>query len=44
VDDKLFWGLDALPMLRDYLAGNAWFDGPAWEQARQLPAGVQRTR
>jgi 2-hydroxychromene-2-carboxylate isomerase len=44
VDDKLFWGLDALPMLGDYLAGNAWFDGPAWEQARQLPAGVQRTR
>ncbi len=23
VDDKLFWGLDALPMLRAYLAGDA---------------------
>jgi hypothetical protein len=25
-----FWGLDALPMLRDALQGGAWFDGPAW--------------
>ncbi|MBA3059678.1 MAG: 2-hydroxychromene-2-carboxylate isomerase [Gammaproteobacteria bacterium] len=32
VDGKLFWGLDALPMLRDYLAGDAWFDG-AWDAA-----------
>ncbi len=33
VDDKLFWGLDALPMLRDYLAGGAWFQGNAWNSA-----------
>lgn len=25
VDGKLFWGLDALPMLRAYLDGDAWF-------------------
>ncbi len=25
VDGKLFWGLDALPMLRDYMAGGEWF-------------------
>ncbi len=25
VDGKIFWGFDALPMLRDYLAGDAWF-------------------
>lgn len=31
VDDKLFWGLDALPMLRAYLTADAWFDGPAWD-------------
>ena len=37
VDGKLFWGLDALPMLRAYLAGDAWFDGPAWAEAAQVP-------
>lgn len=42
VDDKLFWGLDALPMLRDYLSGGAWFDGPAWRNASQLPVGATR--
>lgn len=31
VDDKLFWGLDSLPMLRDYLLGGPWFNGPDWE-------------
>jgi 2-hydroxychromene-2-carboxylate isomerase len=25
VDGKVFWGLDALPMLRAYLEGDAWF-------------------
>ncbi len=37
VDDKLFWGLDSLPMLRAYLTGDAWFDGPDWDAVRQLP-------
>jgi 2-hydroxychromene-2-carboxylate isomerase len=27
VDDQLFWGFDALPMLRAYLDGAAWFKG-----------------
>ena len=44
VDDKLFWGLDALPMLRDYLAGEAWFEGDAWDAASRVNAGVARTR
>ena len=44
VDDKLFWGFDALPMLRAYCEGDAWFDGAAWEAARQLPAGVRRQK
>ena len=34
VDDKLFWGFDALPMLRDYLRGDPWFDGPGWTAQR----------
>lgn len=44
VDGKPFWGLDALPMVRDYLRGDAWFDGGAWEAAALLPTGVTRTR
>ena len=40
VDDKLFWGFDALPMLSAYLKGDAWFDG-AWEAAAARP-GSQR--
>jgi 2-hydroxychromene-2-carboxylate isomerase len=42
VDGKLFWGLDALPMLRAYLEGDAWF-GQNWLQAGNLPVGTQRT-
>lgn len=39
---RLFWGQDALPMLRAYLEGDAWFEGPDWDAAGRLPAGVQR--
>ena len=44
VDGKLFWGLDALPMLRSYLSGDAWFAGPPWDAASQLPVGVKRLK
>jgi 2-hydroxychromene-2-carboxylate isomerase len=44
VDDKLFWGFDALPMLREYLEGGAWFAGNDWEAARQVGQGVNRSR
>lgn len=44
VDDKLFWGFDALPMLRDYLRGDAWFAGPQWDDAASLPAAIQRRK
>jgi len=40
VDGRLFWGLDGLPMLRAYLDGDAWFDGPEWDAACQLPSGL----
>jgi 2-hydroxychromene-2-carboxylate isomerase len=43
VDDKLFWGFDALPALRAYLEGDAWFAGGAWEKAAGLPAAVSRS-
>jgi len=42
VDGKVFWGLDGLPMLRAYLQGDAWFDGPAWDGATNVPIGTAR--
>jgi 2-hydroxychromene-2-carboxylate isomerase len=42
VDGKVFWGLDGLPMLRAYLQGDAWFNGPRWDEARKVPQGVIR--
>jgi 2-hydroxychromene-2-carboxylate isomerase len=44
VDGKLFWGQDALPMLRAYLEGAPWFSGPAWSAAGQVGSGVARAR
>lgn len=41
VDDKVFWGLDALPMLRAYLDGDQWFDA-AWNTAASIQQGVKR--
>ena len=41
VDGKLFWGFDALPMLRAYLAGDAWFED-AWNGVANRPAGLRR--
>ncbi len=35
VDGKLFWGLDALPMLRAYLAGDNWFE-TEWAAAAEV--------
>lgn len=42
VDDKIFWGLDALPMLRDYLMGAPWFATTGWDDVRHVAAGVVR--
>ncbi len=43
-DGEMFWGLDALPMLREYLQGDDWYRSPAWASAANLPAGIQRKR
>jgi 2-hydroxychromene-2-carboxylate isomerase len=40
VDGKVFWGLDALPMLRAYLSGDAWFATSLWADAALLPSGL----
>jgi 2-hydroxychromene-2-carboxylate isomerase len=38
-----FWGLDALPMLRDALTGGSWFQGPAWaDEGAPRPGLVRR--
>ncbi len=38
----LFWGLDSLAMLRDYLAGDAVFQSPAMKAARNSKIGSIR--
>lgn len=42
VDGKIFWGFDALPMLREYLSGNAWFDGDGWNGVSKISVGISR--
>ena len=42
VDGRLFWGLDALPMLRGYLDQDPWFESGAWEDLARVPAAVSR--
>ncbi len=44
VDGKVFWGLDGLPMLRAYLQGDAWFDGPQWASSQAVASGAARSR
>lgn len=42
VDGKIFWGFDALPMLREYLLGNAWFEGEGWNGVQKISVGITR--
>jgi 2-hydroxychromene-2-carboxylate isomerase len=44
VDGNLFWGFDALPMLRNYLDGDAWFEGPGWLDIGNVTDGISRKR
>jgi MFS family permease len=44
VDGRLFWGFDGLAMLRAYLSGDAWFDGPQWTEADQRPALLEEKK
>ena len=41
VADKVFWGLDSLPMMRAYLDGDPWFDS-AWDSVASIAQGVTR--
>jgi hypothetical protein len=42
VDGQVFWGNDALPMLRACLLGDPWFQSPEWTGVSAVPVGVQR--
>ena len=42
VNQQVFWGLDALPMLRACLEGDPWFARGEWARSADRPAGVQR--
>jgi len=42
VDGRLFWGVDALPMLAACLRGDPWFDGGAWEAEGAARLGIRR--
>ncbi len=42
VGDELFWGVDALPMLRTYLADPMSFEGPAMRRAASVRFGAKR--
>jgi 2-hydroxychromene-2-carboxylate isomerase len=43
-DGRLFWGLEALPILRAALLGDAWFEGATWGEAGRPHPGVSRQR
>lgn len=40
VNGHMFWGLDSLPMLRDFLIGSPWFHTEAWENAQTISSGL----
>ena len=42
VEGQVFWGNDALPMLRAFLLGDPWFASDEWTRVAALPVGIQR--
>ena len=44
VDDRVFWGLDALPMLRAYLENDPAMDAQQWHALATLPYGIPRRK
>lgn len=40
VQGKVFWGVDSLPMLRDFLNGHPWFQSGGWENANHISSGL----
>jgi 2-hydroxychromene-2-carboxylate isomerase len=44
VDDTLFWGNDATPMIEDWLAHPTRFDSAEYQRIAMLPVGAERSR
>ena len=42
VDDRVFWGLDALPMLRAYLEDDPSLAAAHWQAVADVPYGIAR--
>jgi 2-hydroxychromene-2-carboxylate isomerase len=42
VDGKLFFGLDALPMLAAYLKQDQWLGDSVWDDVLEIPVGTSR--
>jgi 2-hydroxychromene-2-carboxylate isomerase len=42
VDDRVFWGLDALPMMQQYLANDPWFTAERWQSVEKTSLGISR--
>jgi len=42
IDDKRFWGYDALDMAAAFMRGDPWFDAPHWDREGAPRPGVQR--
>jgi len=42
--DQIFWGNDATPMIEEWLARPACFDGAEYRRIAQLPHGIERRR
>lgn len=40
VQGEIFWGVDSLPMLRDYLNQHPWFQTEGWENAKLTSSGL----
>ncbi|MBS0444767.1 MAG: 2-hydroxychromene-2-carboxylate isomerase [Proteobacteria bacterium] len=43
VGGRLFWGVEGLPMVAQYLRGDAGFDEAGWQEAGRARPGIQRT-
>jgi 2-hydroxychromene-2-carboxylate isomerase len=44
VDDRVFWGLDALPMLRAYLEDDPSLAAAQWQAVADVPYGIARRK
>ncbi len=42
IDDKLFWGFDALDMAAAYARNDPWFDEPHWQREGAPRPGLKR--